>query len=129
MRNRVVALVSIAVVLVGCVSTHMKQFIGDDVREVVMSDGAPVNVFDYTDNRRVFQFYWGGGSVTLPGSSTTTGSAYAVGSTVYGSATTISTPAQTITSKGCLTSYITRWDEDRQGWIVEDINYPDRLFC
>lgn len=118
-----------ALVLGGCVSTHMRQFIGEDVREVVMSDGAPVNVFDYGDGRRVFQFYWGGGTYSVPAVSTTTGSAYAIGSTVYGSATTVSTPAGTITSEGCLTSYITRWDSDRDGWIVEDIRYPQRLVC
>lgn len=118
-----------AMLVTGCVSTHMQQFIGEDIREVVMSDGPPANVFDYSEERRVFQFYWGGGSYTVPATSTTSGSAYAIGSTVYGSATTISTPARTVTSEGCLTSYITRWDEERSGWIVEDIRYPQRLVC
>lgn len=118
-----------AMLVAGCVSTHMRQFIGEDIREVVMSDGAPVNVFDYSGGQRVFQFYWGGGSYTVPATSTTSGRAYAIGSTVYGSTTTISTPARTVSNEGCLTSYITRWDEDRSGWIVEDIRYPQRLVC
>ena len=48
MRYRI-ALLFIGAVLTGCVSTHMRQFIGQDVREVVLSDGPPVNVFDYSE--------------------------------------------------------------------------------
>ncbi len=129
MMFRTLVATAFAITLCGCVSTHMKQFIGQDVREVVMNDGPPVNVFDYSDDRRVFQFYWGGGTFTTPGNSTTVGSAYAIGSTVYGTATTISRPAMSITSEGCLTSYITRWSDEREGWIVEDIRYPQRMVC
>lgn len=113
----------------GCVSTHMQQFIGEDIREVVISDGQPVNAFDYGSGRRVFQFYWGGGSYVVPGVTRTSGSAYSLGSSVYGSATTLSTPPQIVSSQGCLTSYITRWNDEREGWIVEEIRYPQRLAC
>lgn len=122
-------LTSFALLLTGCVSTHMQQFIGEDIREVVMVDGPPTNVFEHSEGRRVFQFYWGGGSYTIPGTATTTANAYTLGSSVYGAATTVSTPATNVSSDGCLISYITRWDESRDGWIVEEVRFPQRLVC
>ncbi|MFT6461403.1 MAG: hypothetical protein ACJA0Y_000899 [Maricaulis maris] len=120
---------AVAAAVTGCASTHMEQFVDQDIREVVMVDGPPENVFDFGPARRVFQFRWGGGSYVLPESSTMRGQAYRIGSTVYGHATTSSIPARQITSDGCLLSYITEWDANREGWIVRETRYPDRLVC
>lgn len=115
--------------LSGCASSHMQQFVGQDIREVVMADGPPENVFDYGEGRRVFQFRWGGGTYVLPTTSQTTVNAYRLGSSVYGTATTTTLPARAIESEGCLLSYITEWVEVRDGWIVQEIRYPQRLVC
>ena len=37
----------------GCVSTHMKQFIGKDAVYIQIEDGPPVNVFDLPDGEIV----------------------------------------------------------------------------
>ena len=52
--------------MAGCASTHMQQYLGKDIREVVMDSGPPENVLDLGDGRRAFQFYWGGGSFLVP---------------------------------------------------------------
>ena len=65
----IVVLVSLS--SLACVSTHMKQFIGKDVRYIAVEDGPPVNVFDMPDDRRAFQYYWGGGSYVVPTTTTT----------------------------------------------------------
>ncbi|MBV5258966.1 hypothetical protein FLX56_11130 [Synechococcus moorigangaii CMS01] len=122
-------LVAIGVAMSGCVSTHMQQFIGEDIREVVMADGPPVNVFDYVGGRRVFQFRWGGGQGYIPATATTQGISYQVGSTVFSSQQTVGSPAMAVSSDGCLISYITEWSEQSEGWVVEDIRYPQRLVC
>lgn len=94
-----------------------------------MSDGEPVNVFDYGAGRRVFQFRMGGGSFVIPGQYQSSTSSYLIGSAVYSRSTGTATPAQVIESQGCLVSYITDWVDARDGWIVSDIRYPDRLVC
>jgi hypothetical protein len=107
----------------------MKAFVGHDIRDVFIEDGPPVHAFDLNDKRRVFQFYWGGGTVSLPSSTTTYGTGHLIGNTVYTTSDSITTGGGTYTSKGCLISFITRWDEDKKGWIVEEYRYPDRLVC
>ena len=69
----IVIVLLLASLLVGCVSSQMKQFIGKDISEVMVEHGRPHNVFDMPDGRKAYQFYWGGGSFALP--QTTTGSA------------------------------------------------------
>jgi hypothetical protein len=117
---RVVLLV---LVLAGCVSTHAKSFIGRDVRQVMLADGPPVNAFDYGEGQRVFQFYWGGGSYSVP--SQTTGSYDR--STGFFSASTIG--GGVVSSRGCLVNYFTRWNEGTSQWMVESVSWPDRLVC
>jgi hypothetical protein len=122
-------LIFAAALLTGCISTHMERFIGEDIREVVMSDGPPYNVFDYGDERRVFQFYIGGMTSVLPGAQSTSQSAYTIGSPIYASALAITAPAQTAQNPGCLVNYIAEWRAADQAWVVTEIRYPDGLFC
>jgi hypothetical protein len=113
------------VALSGCVSTHMKQFVGKDIREVMIEDGPPVAQFDLADGRRAFQWHTDGVSFTTP--QYTTGTMNQIGAATFVNATT--TGGQTITSSGCYLTYIARQDDTRAAWIVEDYRYPDRLFC
>lgn len=113
----------------GCASTHMKQYVGSDIRDVLIHEGKPENVFDYQENRRVFQFYWGGGTVPIPSATTVTGYGTVTNSSVYTTSTAITTGGGEVHSKGCLLSYIAEWNETRNGWIVVDYKYPDRLAC
>src|SRR5690554_4707351 len=55
-----------SVFLLGCVSTHMKQYLGKDIREVVLDSGPPVNAIDMEGGVRAFQFMWGGGTYRVP---------------------------------------------------------------
>lgn len=114
-------------VLSACVSTYMKQYIGKNVEELVLTEGPAINVFDLSDGRRAFQYRIGGGTYTIPGSASTTATSYAIGSSVYTTVNTISSPASTISTPGCIVSYIAAWDGS--AWIVRDIRYPDRLVC
>ena len=126
---KLVALFIVSLLQAGCVSTHMEQFIGKDVREVVMSDGAPANIFDLGDGRRVFQFYWGGGTVVVPGQIQGQSQSTVIGDTVYTTGTALVMPPRIIESQGCLTNYITDWNQELNGWIVVEIRYPQRLIC
>jgi hypothetical protein len=103
----------------------MKQFVGKDIREVMVADGPPVHQFDMGDGRRAFQWYIGGGTYVIP--QTTTGTVTNVGGQAFVNATT--TGGQVVSSEGCLVTYIAVPGEKNGAWIVKDIAFPDRLFC
>lgn len=113
----------------GCASTHMKRFIGRDVRYVPLEDGRPVNVFDLPDDQRAFQFLWGGGRYVVPATTTTQGQVQLVGDSAYYSERKLEIPAAVIDNPGCVITYIARWNAEKKGWIVVDIAYPHRLVC
>lgn len=133
MRNRTLLAFTVAaalvVLLIGCASTHMKRYMGKDVREIAIDNGPPINVFDFGDGRRVFQWRWGGGTFVVPGTTTVTGSTTAIGNTAWYSATALSTPSAVISSEGCILSYIARWDPARDAWIVTEYRVPRQLVC
>lgn len=70
---RAIFIAVLFVILSGCVSTHMKQYIGRDIREVILDDGPPVNAMDMGNGVRAFQFRIGGGTYRLPSTTTTSG--------------------------------------------------------
>lgn len=113
----------------GCVSTHMKQYVGKDIREVMMDSGPPVAVYDLASGKRAFQYRWGGGVVTTPETSKTTGSATVVGDSVYLSRETIRMPSSSVYVEGCLINYIALFDERTEAWVIKEIRYPKRLVC
>ena len=115
----------VAVTISGCASTAMKRYVGDSISEAYLAYGQPENVFDLPDGRRAFQFYWGGSSGVVPGTSQTQitptgGGAYAVNTT--------GTPAMAYENKGCLVSLIAR-PTGTGDFIVEDYRIPQRLVC
>jgi hypothetical protein len=114
---------------VGCVSTHMKQFIGKDAIEIEIHDGPPARVFDLPDGRRAFQYFWGGGSIPVPASTQVDGEVRLLGGTAYYREQRLSTPPGVIETEGCRITYLARWQPARQGWIVEQIVYPKRAVC
>jgi hypothetical protein len=103
----------------------MKQFIGKDIREVMVADGPPTYQFDMGDGRRAFQWYIGGGTYVTP--QQTTGTVSTIGNQSYLNATT--TGGQVISSQGCLVTYFARQPAGADSWVVESIKYPDRLVC
>ncbi len=115
----------VALLLAGCVSTHMQQYIGRDIREVIVDSGPPVNTLDMGGGRRAFQFYWGGGDIIVPASGS--GTATVIGNTVY--ASSVSYPGGVVHSEGCLITYFARQAEGSDAWIVTEIAYPKRVFC
>ena len=118
-----------AVPTAACASSHMKPFIGKDVRYVVIEDGTPVNVFDLPDGLRAFQFRWGGGTVHVPKTTTTNGQLQMVGNQAWYQEQKIESGGMVVESAGCVITYIAAWDAARQGWIVQQIAYPHRLVC
>ena len=120
---------ALTLTLSGCVSTYMKAFIGKDIREVMMTEGPPINAFDLGDGRRAFQYKFGGGAIVTPQVSSTTGSATTVGNSVWLEQRTITQPAAIIESEGCLISYIAEFSPAKSAWTVVDIRYPKRLVC
>jgi hypothetical protein len=111
--------------LSACVSTHMKKFVGKDIRDVMVADGPPVHQFDLGDGRRAFQWYIGGGTYVMP--QTTTGTVTAFGNQAFLNSTT--SGGQTVSSPGCLVTYFAKFDDVQNGWLVVDISYPDRIAC
>ena len=50
--NRIILIVACTLIISGCVSQVMKQYVGKDIREVYMEHGKPINEFDMADGRR-----------------------------------------------------------------------------
>lgn len=119
----------VSALLLGCVSTHMKQYLGKDIREVVLDSGPPVNALDMGEGVRAFQFRWGGGTYRVPTTTTTTGNVNTYGNSAWFNSTSITSGGGVIHSEGCLISYLTEWDDALKTWIVKDIRYPKRLAC
>jgi hypothetical protein len=113
----------------GCVSTHMKKFVGQDVRYVQVEDGAPIHVFDLPDGKRAFQFLWGGGTYVVPKTTTSQGNAQLIGDEAYYTERKIESGGVIVNNPGCTITYITKWDAERKGWIVAEISYPKKLVC
>ena len=113
----------------GCVSNHMKQYIGKDIREVILDSGPPVSAMDMGDGLRAFQFRWGGGTYSIPSTTKTSGTITAFGNSAWLSSTSITTGGGVIHSEGCLITYMTKWDSARTTWVVTDIRYPKQLVC
>jgi len=128
MARYFVALIS-AFLLAACASSFAKQYVGKEITEVMLENGRPANVFDMKNGARVFQWYWGGGVIVTPGSSTSTGQVRVIGNTAHLSQTTFSNPSQVYSSKGCLISFITKRSSVKSEWIVRDYRIPKRLVC
>ena len=126
--TKIVALLSV-LFLTACVSTQMKQFIGQDISEVLMVSGTPIATFDLDDGRRAFQYRLGGGTYITPQVTNTQGTGTVVGNTVSVSQQAVTTPSAVIESEGCLVSYIATRNQATNRWIVTDIRYPKRLVC
>lgn len=122
---RLAALALIVVTLTGCVSTYMRQFVGKDIREVMVADGPPINQFDMPDGRRAFQWVIGGGPVFIP--QTTTATIHRAGNMSYVNATTVG--GGVVETSGCVVTYFARRDETRDAWVVTEFSFPDRLVC
>lgn len=124
-RKATLTLVSVALMVAGCASTAMKNFVGGSISEAYMSYGQPENVFDLPDGRRAFQYYWGGGTGILPGQQSTT--IAPAGGGVY-NVTTTGTPAMVYENKGCLVTLIARAAQNGD-FVVEEYRIPKRLAC
>ncbi|TWX63190.1 hypothetical protein [Colwellia sp. C1TZA3] len=124
-----IALIIIVALLIGCASSHMKQYLNKDVREVAIDNGPPMNAFDMGDGRRVFQWRWGGGTYVIPETNNLSGNVTVSGNTAWYSATTIKTGGGTVSSMGCVLSYFAFWDKEKNAWVVKDYRVPKQLVC
>ena len=115
----------ITLVVASCASQIMGKYVGQDIREVAISYGPPSNAFDLGDGQRVFQWI-STTSITMPSTSTTTGSATVVGNSVWMNSNTHITSPQTITQKD-VCSYIATWDTSKSAWIVSEVRIPKGL--
>lgn len=116
-------------ILGACASTHMKQYVGLDIRYVILDSGPPIYAFDMPDDTRAFQFRWGGGTFVVPQSTTTTGNVTSVGNSAWFQQQSITTGGGVVTSEGCVITYFSRWNEEKRGWIVESFRVPKQLVC
>ncbi len=113
------------IAVVGCASSTAEKFVGQSIEEAYFKLGPPENVFDLTDGRRAFQFYWGGGNFVAPGNATSNMTSNYDGSTTI---KTVLTPAQVYSSRGCLITLIAEGSENSE-WTIEEWRIPDRLVC
>ena len=124
-----ILLIFVIAFLSGCASSHMKQYINKDIREIAIDNGPPMNAFDMGDGLRVFQWRWGGGTYVIPETNSVVGNVLVSGKTAWYSATSIKTGGYTLTSAGCVLSYFALWNKERNAWIVKDYRIPKQLVC
>lgn len=113
----------VALLLAGCASQFAKSYLGKDVVALELENGKPANIVELPDGRRSYQYYWGGGTFVVPGSTTST--VNVVGRTAI--VNTATSPGAVISSQGCLINFIAERQNDR--WIVVDAKWPERLVC
>lgn len=120
--------IALCAALAGCASTHMAQYVGKDIREVMLDEGPPIHALDLGDGSRAFQYPFGGGTFTTPTVTTNSGSVSRFGNQAWLQSTAI-TSGGTFTAPPCIVSYITRWDAGRAGWVVTEFRAPKALVC
>ena len=105
----------VAALLAGCASQNLERYAGQPITAVMIRNGPPANAFDLPDGRRAFQ--WARQSVTMvPGSAVTTGSATAVGGSVWWTQNTQIVGGQAYTAD-CVYTLYARWRDG--AWMVE----------
>jgi hypothetical protein len=123
------AVLSTAIALAGCASTHMQRYVGQDIREVILDSGPPVGQMDMGNGVRAFQFMWGGGTFAVPQTTRTVGTVTAYGNTAQLNAATVTSGGGVVSSEGCMLTYMTKWDEAQKTWIVSSYRMPRQLVC
>lgn len=126
---RLVATFVATFLVASCVSTHMARYVDRDIRDVIVDSGPPIHQLDMGEGLRGYQFRLGGGTYFIPQSTTTSGTASTVAGVTQFQASSYTAGGGVVHSEGCVITYITRWSETRNGWIVVDYRYPDRAFC
>jgi hypothetical protein len=115
----VVAIAATLALLGGCVADKMRNFVGQDVRNVELAYGAPSNVIDLGNSTRAYQ--WTRISVsTTPASAITTTDKDKKGRRT--STTQIVGGDQSVSR--CLYTFITAWNPPQRSWIVTGIREP-----
>ncbi len=127
MRSVLMAIATLA--LTSCASTHMKQYMGKDIREVILDSGPPIGALDMADGARAFQFRWGGGAVAVPQTTTVAGSATNIGNTTWFQAQALTSPGGIFVSDGCVITYVATWNAEKGAWVVTDYRVPKQLVC
>lgn len=121
-------LATLVLFLVGCASTEMKSYTGQDIREVMLMNGQPIGVMDMGNGVRAFQFMWGGTNTTTVSSQVTT-NADLSGNDGWFRKGEIKSTGSALVSNGCVVAYLTKWDDQRRAWIVFDYRIPKKLIC
>lgn len=124
--KKISLLILVAASLIGCASQIMQNYVGKDVREIMLDYGAPANAFDMGDGRRAFQWTIGS-SYTVPTTAITTGSINTLGTATWVTSNTTITAGQAINST-CLYTLFAKWNEGTKGWFVTDFKKPN-LMC
>ncbi|HEY4042049.1 MAG TPA: hypothetical protein VGM32_09430 [Rhodopila sp.] len=105
--------------LIGCAADQMRGYIGQDIRNVELTHGAPSNQIDLGDGTRAFQ--WTKFSVdNTPVSAVTTTDNDKKGRRT--TQTQFIGGSQTVTK--CLYTFITAWNPQANGWIVTGFRQP-----
>ncbi len=109
----------VAILLVGCVADKMRSYVGQDIRQVELAYGPPVNQIDLGNGTRAFQ--WAKISVdTTPVSAVTTTDKDSRGRKT--TQTQFVGGDQSVTK--CLYTFITAWNPSGNGWVVTGIREP-----
>lgn len=126
--KRFVAAISL-LFLVGCASDVMRGYVGSPLTEPVLDYGPPAFAFDTGQGSRAFVWRMQS-AVTLPGSASTTASAFPIGNSTSVYANTIINPPQTILSDCAYALYAERISdaEGPAAWRVTGFRKP-RLGC
>ena len=105
----------------GCASQIMGEFVGQNINQVMVEYGPPVNVFDVGDGRRAFQWRMDE-AIIMP--QTTNYSAYTTGSITTGTATTT---GGYVGSYSCFYTLYAKQNKPNS-WVVVGFEKPS-LFC
>ena len=116
---RPIFLLAALLALPGCVSTEMKQYVGRDISDAMISYGPPERIIELPDGRRAYQFRSGGGAIPVAGSTTSTFS----GNTV----TTTGTLPTVLNAPGCLLTFIAV--PSGSSWQVVEMRVPKQAIC
>jgi hypothetical protein len=125
-KGRVALIAAAFVMLSGCASTIMKNYVGQPLQIPMLDYGTPANAFDMPDGSRAFQWVLSS-TYTPPVTATNTGNAYAVGNSVLWTQRTQINGGQPITSQ-CAYTMFARWDDAQNAWVITGFRKP-KLMC
>jgi len=136
--NKIAGIIATILLLTGCATTHMQNYVGKDMRDVIADNGAPIKEIEVSETRRAFQYNWDYDAFSnhntsyrleppgKKGETAPRGYAVQYGYLIANADMLVGHAAL---KPECAITYVAEWNDAQQKWVVVDYRGKNRLMC